>query len=46
MKTIFLQIRRKTKMNWEDDVMKDTRTINIKSWRIGINRSKWIEIVE
>jgi hypothetical protein len=47
METNILQIKRKTKMKWEDHVMQDIQTVKIKMWtRIVMNRSRWRETVE
>jgi hypothetical protein len=34
-------------MKWEDDVMQDIQTVEIKSWtRIAMDRSGWSETIE
>jgi hypothetical protein len=47
METNVLQIKRKTKHDTGNDVMKDIQTVKIKIWtRIAMDRSRWSETVE
>jgi hypothetical protein len=46
-KPIYIRMRGRPKNRWEDDVMADLRTQNVKNWRYCIqDRKKWKDIVE
>jgi hypothetical protein len=41
------RLKGRSKIKWEDDVMQDIQTVNIKNWRrIAMNRSRWNKTVE